>query len=435
MHTSGGMLPLTSMFICLQHSAIGNFRVQCTMAESQCNQDSQSPSVTSELHNATTHGLESLEANNSPPSSIIDICTRRPSSVFEGDVLVVYGPACVRHWNSPPKAQLVHADLVDKYGQLTISVTMSNNLIARFMPHFSHGLSVRIADFVLKQKTVYERGDVHSCIHLTSRSSVENIPQVCHNRRLTPNTTINELRTCNQQYSVGSVAVVITSCQQNNNQYEFDIKDGQTTNDTALLHLGDAYKDFFHEVQHQLTSGFAPMYLLKNIVRNGGTGSRNLRSGMSTFFEPLKDQCAMIRLQILVQSTVQINGVLKARSTYIPPFEPFCIDCHQLILAKILPYKGLCYCTKCGKETKFFYDHNLQCILEADGKEIFCTLRKPLLENLLPQLIGITYEQYKNDISITIDLLRTFQKKGAITMAVGNIITDIVEDQLFRGLC
>ena len=49
--------------------------------------------------------------------------------------------------NSPMKTHLVHVDVGDKDGQLTIIVDINNHLIPRFL-----GSSVKIIDFGLKKK-------------------------------------------------------------------------------------------------------------------------------------------------------------------------------------------------------------------------------------------------------------------------------------------
>jgi hypothetical protein len=64
------------------------------------------------------------------PCSIFDICMQRWTNVFEGYVLVLYGPASMTTSNSPPKAQVVHVDLVDTHGQITIIVNISDRLIS-----------------------------------------------------------------------------------------------------------------------------------------------------------------------------------------------------------------------------------------------------------------------------------------------------------------
>jgi hypothetical protein len=101
---------------------------------------------------------------------------QRSTNVFEGDVLVLYGPASMKTLSSPPKAQVVHADLVDTHGQITINVNISDKLISKFLPHFSLSNNVCIIGFdIIKKKNKYERGYVGHCIALTVTSIVENI--------------------------------------------------------------------------------------------------------------------------------------------------------------------------------------------------------------------------------------------------------------------
>ena len=50
-----------------------------------------------------------------------------------------------------------------------------------------------------------------------------------------------------------------------------------------------------------------------------------------------------------------------------------------------------------------------------------------MLDELLPELIEISYEDYQKDISSALDLLHTFQKKGNFVMALDNVITAIKE--------
>ena len=93
------------------------------------------------------------------PSSIVQICSTLHSNAFDGDVLALYGPGQNKTPHSPSKAPFVHADLVDKNGQLTITVNINNEQIARFLSYFSVGKSVRIKDFGTRKKGMYDRGD------------------------------------------------------------------------------------------------------------------------------------------------------------------------------------------------------------------------------------------------------------------------------------
>ncbi len=93
------------------------------------------------------------------PSSIIPICSTLHSNVFDGDVLALYGPSQNKYPDLPTKASFVHVDLVDKNGQLTMTVNINNDQIARFLSYFSFGKSVRIKDFATRKKGMYDRGD------------------------------------------------------------------------------------------------------------------------------------------------------------------------------------------------------------------------------------------------------------------------------------
>ena len=149
--------------------------------------------------------------------------------------MILYGTACARSTNSPVKAQLVHADLTYQNGQMIVSITISNTLIERFMPYFSKGSSVSITNFMLNQKTIFYLGDVDVCIHLTAKSTIENIPTICHAHRLAPNSTIQDLKLSTNEYVVGSIVALVTHCQQINGQYHFNIKDGETNDDSTSV--------------------------------------------------------------------------------------------------------------------------------------------------------------------------------------------------------
>jgi hypothetical protein len=108
---------------------------------------------------------------------------------------------------------------------MTITVNINNNLIARFFNLFTPGSSLRIKDFTIRNKGIYDRGDAKCCIFLQEKSTVENIEQICKDRKLAPDTTITSLSASNNPYSVGSIGAIAIACQQRNSQYELIIKD------------------------------------------------------------------------------------------------------------------------------------------------------------------------------------------------------------------
>ena len=74
------------------------------------------------------------------------------TNVFEGDVLMLYGPTSKTTSNSSPKAQVMHVDLVDMHGKITIILNISNKLISQFLLHFSLGNSVNKIGFDIIKK-------------------------------------------------------------------------------------------------------------------------------------------------------------------------------------------------------------------------------------------------------------------------------------------
>lgn len=134
-----------------------------------------------------------LSTEENKVSTIADIYATQAGTIFEGDVLITYRPAYAKNPTSPPKAPIVHADLVDSDGHMTITVNITNQLVDRFMAKLLLGASVRIKGFSLRKKTQYERGDADFCIQLTSQTAVETIDQVCSHQKLMLDTRICQL--------------------------------------------------------------------------------------------------------------------------------------------------------------------------------------------------------------------------------------------------
>ena len=63
------------------------------------------------------------------PSAIIQLYTTTYGSAFEGDVLVIYGPSQNKNKNFHVKTTIFHVDLVNRDGQMTITASVSDNLI------------------------------------------------------------------------------------------------------------------------------------------------------------------------------------------------------------------------------------------------------------------------------------------------------------------
>ena len=74
------------------------------------------------------------------------------ANAFEGDVLVTYSPSQNKNQNSPIKTNILHANVVDKDGEMTITASVNDNLIKWFSSFLQPGKSVWINKFGLKQK-------------------------------------------------------------------------------------------------------------------------------------------------------------------------------------------------------------------------------------------------------------------------------------------
>ena len=155
-------------------------------------------------------------------------------NAFKGDVLVIHGPSN-KNQNSPFKTNILHADLVDKDGDMTSIASVNDNLIKRFGSFLQPGKSVRIRKFGLKKKGQYERGDAKYSIVILANKTIETIDIVCTPRRLPLDMTITELLFSNDNYAVGTIAAIVIAAQHNNRQFEFYIKDGETENNHATV--------------------------------------------------------------------------------------------------------------------------------------------------------------------------------------------------------
>lgn len=181
--------------------------------------------------------------------TIVELSLPTHPYVFEGNVVALYGPSCNKNSSSPNKAELTRADLVDRDGQLTVIVNMNNTLVSLFMKYFSPESSLRISNFITRNKGIYDRADAKHCIVLHQQTAVETIPQVCQQRKLAPDTTIHALSMSTNAFSVGSDVALVITCEQDNKNYELCVKDGEKIQDTAKLQLPGSYRNLFFKIQ------------------------------------------------------------------------------------------------------------------------------------------------------------------------------------------
>lgn len=165
------------------------------------------------------------------------------------------------------------------------------------------------------------------------------------------------------------------------------------------------------------------MYLFKNIVRNGATGSHLLRVSQATFVDVLNDDYAKEHFLALVQSKTKVHGTLKTKNAFTPPFHKICTNCNKKIP------DNLADCIICKQNTLFRPEHCLECTLETEDGVFNCTMKFPQLQQCCPAVALTTQEQYRNNISSTVFHLRRLSVQGVFVLDAYNTITEITITQ------
>ena len=99
--------------------------------------------------------------------------------------------------------------------------------------------------------------------------------------------------------------------------------------------------------------------------------------------------------------------MLRALSSYSTPFEHVCAICNFVISSSILISNGTIYCSKCNNNCPFVYKHCINATIESITKNIVpCTIREPLVHDVLPPLKGMSYEQYLQKKEAVVYMLR-----------------------------
>jgi hypothetical protein len=120
---------------------------------------------------------------------------------------------------------------------------------------------------------------------------------------------------------------------------------------------------------------------------------------------------------------MQVAGTLTIANAYSTPFEPVCASCNSPTSATALIKDAMVDCTKCSQKRPLTYQHCLNAIIRtSDNKTVQCTVRKPLLHNILPSLIDMSYETYLHKKQGTVYMLRDLQVRGIFIVNEDNIL-------------
>lgn len=121
---------------------------------------------------------------------------------------------------------------------------------------------------------------------------------------------------------------------------------------------------------------------------------------------------------------LQVDGILKVANPFSVPFYAFCPQCSYKFENYGMLEDNTAHCTRCHQKVTYVYSLHLNTILTTENKQtIQCSLDKSTIEQLLPALQNTTYEDYKEDKSRVIFILRDFTTKGHFTLNQNNLIT------------
>ncbi|KAH9300494.1 hypothetical protein KI387_012077, partial [Taxus chinensis] len=163
------------------------------------------------------------------PASIDDLDNCKVGSLFQGDVIVAYKAILNKDLNK----ELLCIDLTDKEGEMTVTLNVTGHQIEAHQKKLLPSKGVNIKEFEIAPKTNYDRGDYDYILLLNNNNTIENIPPVCNEFKFIPNTTIKQLLRNTNNYTIGTLAVVVTTTCKSRTQSIFEIKDGLSVEDKA----------------------------------------------------------------------------------------------------------------------------------------------------------------------------------------------------------
>ena len=80
-------------------------------------------------------------------------------------------------------------------------------------------------------------------------------------------------------------------------------------------------------------------------------------------------------------------------------------------------------CLQCSTKRPFKYQHCINATIRTiDKQTLQCIIREPLLHNILPSLIDMSYETYLQKKRATVYMLRDLQAHGRFTISEDNIV-------------
>ncbi|KAH9328234.1 hypothetical protein KI387_000342, partial [Taxus chinensis] len=351
--------------------------------------------------------------------SIDDINNYKFGEIFEGDIMAAYKTVLDKQRGK----ELLRVDLTDKKGELTITVNIMAPFIKTHEPSIIPQKAIRITNFTIAPKSDYDHCDCDFILQITKNTTIQSIDCIFPHHMFIPNSSIHQLLSTTDHYATATIAAICTSCQQIGNQFIIDITDGNSPNDKARVYIFQTLAADFHIIENKIRRKEPAIYLFKNLAKRSESIDKSLRSTQSTFVTSVKAKRSLERLQLLLTTTMKVEGTLTVAKAYSSPFEPICGKCN-LTIERLPPvHTDIAYCSNCEQECPYAYCHRLLCsIKSADKTTIQCIAKNKLLTELLPSLTAIAYPQYIEDKEAVIEQLSHFTLHGIFTIDKENII-------------
>ena len=111
---------------------------------------------------------------------------------------------------------------------------------------------------------------------------------------------------------------------------------------------------------------------------------------------------------------------------YSTPFEPVCAKCHYVASSSALISDDTIDCLQSGEKNPYIYGHCVNGVIRTVGNTtVQCSVRQPLLQNVLPELTELSYETYLQKKASSVYKLRQLRIQSKFTLNEDNEILHI----------
>jgi hypothetical protein len=113
-------------------------------------------------------------------------------------------------------------------------------------------------------------------------------------------------------------------------------------------------------------------------------------------------------------------------NAYSTPFKLVCEKCNSPSSASALISDDTIDFLRCSEKCTYIYGHCLNAAIQTMGNTtVHCTVRQPLLQNVLPKLEELLYETYLQKKATSVYMLRDFRIHNKFTLNEDNAILHI----------